>query len=283
MNGSLGRDKVWTPEIWGEIDKAVKAEVGQIRVAQKVFPSVQFSNGAVVPADILDFTTMTVQEGQTKPFIELSVEFTLTQSQVENEATLRTGRTLARLSAKAVALAEDTIFFQGKGAALAGVRVVNRDSAEDGLLGKAGAPVVVDPKAKGYPESIFGAVAGGISTLIGNAQPGPYGLFLESSVYADTYAPLPTTLVTTADRIIPLVPGGFHATGTLLVPKAGGAGIKTGLLVSLGGEPTTIYVGVDAITAFTQADTVGNFRFRVFERVQFVARDPRAFVKFEFR
>jgi hypothetical protein len=55
------------------------------------------------------------------------------------------------------------------------------------------------------------------------------------------------------------------------------------LLVSLGGEPTTIYVAQDAITAYTQEDGEGNYRFRVFERVQFVARDKAAFVNMKFQ
>jgi hypothetical protein len=44
MPNNNGRDKLWTPEIWAEIDKAVTAEVGQIRLAQKVFPSMPFPN-----------------------------------------------------------------------------------------------------------------------------------------------------------------------------------------------------------------------------------------------
>lgn len=284
MSDNLGRDKIWTPDVWAEIDKAVKAEVGQIRVAQKVFPSTQLPGGAVVPSDTLDLNNMTIEEGQTKPFIELSVEFTLKQSQVDSEATLRTGRTLARMAAKSLALAEDTIIFRGKSANIAGVRTVNVNSSGDGLLGIADETIVIDPKVKEYPQIIFKHLSEGISKLIDKGQPGPYALILESSVYADTYSPLTTTLVTTADRISPLMSGGYYATGTLLVaPQAGGAPIKSGLLVSLGGEPTTMYLGADATTAFTQADTQGAFRFRVFERIQVVARDPRALVKLEIR
>jgi hypothetical protein len=44
MNGNLGRDKVWTPEIWADIDKAVTAEVRQVRAAQKVFPTLSVPN-----------------------------------------------------------------------------------------------------------------------------------------------------------------------------------------------------------------------------------------------
>jgi len=282
MTNNLGRDQVWTPEIWGEIDKAVQAEVGRIRVAQKVFPSPPMPNALSVPADLFDPATMTIAEGQTKPFIEISVEFALTSSQIENESMLRTARTLARLAAKIVALAEDLLLFQGARAPLPdGVQVINRESAGGGLLGVATAntPIMVPPLAtegvEAFGEATFRAVTQGIAGLIKEAQPEPHALFLETIPYADTYAPLPTTLVTTADRLIPLLKGGFHGTGTLPA--------NTGLLVSLAGEPTTLYVAQDAITAYTQEDRGGNYRFRVFERVQFVARDPRAFIELEFR
>lgn len=286
MNNNLGRDKLWTDAVWQEIDKAVLAEVGRIRVAQKVFPSTPMPNASYVPADIFDPKTMSIAEGQTKPFIEISVEFPLTQTQVDNEATLKTARTLARLSSKSLALAEDLLFFQGAKAELPPeVRVVNRNSNDGGLLGVAKTKVIdvkpIDPKKPGvygpgvYGENTFKAVSDGISELTKAAQPGPYALILESAIYADTFSPLPTTLVTTADRITPLVTGGFYGTGTL--PPS------TGLLISLGGEPTTTHVGQEAITAYTQEDQDGNARFRVFERVQIIARDPRAFIKLEFK
>jgi uncharacterized linocin/CFP29 family protein len=279
MNNNLGRDKVWNDATWQDIDKAVLGEVGRIRVAQKVFPSTPMSGASYVPADIFDPTTMSIAEGQTSPFIEISVEFPLTQTQVENEATLKTSRTLARLATKSLALAEDLLFFQGNGATLPPeVKAVNRNSANGGLLGAAKNVISVDPldgRPGVYGENTFKAVSQGISTLTGIAQPGPYALILESGIYADTYAPLPTTLVTTADRIMPLVTGGFYGTGTLPA--------KTGLLVSLGGEPTTVYLGQDAVTAYTQEDQDGNARFRVFERVQIIARDARAFVRLAFK
>jgi uncharacterized linocin/CFP29 family protein len=281
MANKHGRDEVWSPDIWAEIDKAVLAEVGRIRVLQKVFPTSQNSNGQYVPKDVFDPRTMTIAEGQTKPYLEISLEFELTQGQVDNEATLRTGKTLARLATKSVALAEDLLFIQGRTAPLpTGIKVANKDAAEDGLLGANGiTSIPVEPpnpeKPGVYGENTFKAVVKGISELTQEAQPGPYALILESSVYADTYAPLPTTLTTTADRLMPLLPGGFYGTGTL--PPA------TGLLVSLGGEPTSLYVGQDAITGYTQQDGDGQSRFRVYERVQITARDPRAFVKLEFK
>ena len=55
-----------------------------------------------------------------------------------------------------------------------------------------------------------------------------------------------------------------------------------GILVSLGGEPTKIILGTDATTAFTSTDAQGNYHFRVFERIQMVVQDGRAFQTLEF-
>ena len=49
MSGNLGRDKVWNDQIWSEIDKAVREEIGRIRVAQKVFPCAILYNVQAVP------------------------------------------------------------------------------------------------------------------------------------------------------------------------------------------------------------------------------------------
>ena len=71
-----------------------------------------------------------------------------------------------------------------------------------------------------------------------------------------------------------MVEGRFYGTGTLPALR--------GLLVSLGGDPTTVSVAQDAITAYTQEDQQGNYRFRVFERVQIVAREPEACLPIHF-
>jgi hypothetical protein len=55
-----------------------------------------------------------------------------------------------------------------------------------------------------------------------------------------------------------------------------------GLLVSVGGEPANIILGTDAMTAFTNINEQGNYHFRVFERIQMVVRDGRAFQTLNF-
>ncbi|MBS1693785.1 MAG: encapsulin [Actinobacteria bacterium] len=285
----LGRETLWAAAestAWAEIDKAVQAEVARIRVAEMVFPTVQMANAANVPLDQFNPQTMTIDEGQTRPFVEISLAFAMAKSQVDNEATLRIGRTLSLLAAKTVAQCEDEVFFQGTQAPSfinnpfpGFLTFTNINSTGNGLLGLVNAAQVIDvnrPRAAaGYGSATFDAVAQGIAQLISVGQPGPFALFLHTAVYADTFQTVAANQTTTAERIVPLVTNGFHGTGSL--PAA------TGLLLSLGGEPTTIYLAQDAVTAFTQEDPGGAYRFRVFERVQIVNRDPRALVRLNFQ
>ncbi|MET0223198.1 MAG: encapsulin, partial [Terrimicrobium sp.] len=118
MNGSLGRDRVWNDHIWNEIDKAVREEVGRVRVAQKVFPSTVVNNvlpvsmnravpfgGKAPPDDPVDDVF--------QPFFEISTEFVLTQAQVDGEENTHLAASLARLAASTVASTEDAILFLG--------------------------------------------------------------------------------------------------------------------------------------------------------------------------
>jgi uncharacterized linocin/CFP29 family protein len=289
MNGTLGRDKIWNEQIWGDIDNAVRDEVGRIRVAQKVFPCTILTTGQPVPAEEVKVVleALSIEEGITKPLVEISVEFSLTHSQVDSEERLHTGRTLARMAAKTLAVKEDSLLFLGdeksknhlakiasnQMASNRSIKLMNAQFLKTGFLGEAAHTVEVEGWL-GHPEKIFGSVAEGISKLMSESEPGPYALFLPLERYAETFLPLQSSLVTTADRLIPLVARGFYGTGSLPGSEA--------LLASLGGEPTTIYIGTDAITAFTQTYPDGSYRFRVFERIQYVARRKGTFVKLEF-
>jgi uncharacterized linocin/CFP29 family protein len=274
----LGRDKIqqWNEAIWGEIDRAVLEEVGRLRVAQKVFASMHLPDKQYVPVDELDATGMSILEGQTLPFADISAEFTLADTQVGDEVNLRNGRTLARAAAKSIALAEDKLFLQGRRAAIEKrLTVGNLQSTGEGVLAKARHRHVVPlEKDRSPSEIIFKAVTAGIAELVHHGHPGPYALILDTTIFAEVNAPLQATLTTASERLSPLLTGGLY--GTPALPEG------QGLLVSLGGEPAVIYVGTDAATAFTQRDTQGHYHFRVFERVQMVVRDNTAFVEVTF-
>jgi uncharacterized linocin/CFP29 family protein len=284
----------WDEAVWKEINDAVVAEMGKVRTAQKVFPTMLYdTNPTEIPNEVINFTDLSIKEGQTKQFVEIYQEFPLTATQVTKEAMNKTCKTLARMAAKAIALAEDAVIFQGQKAILpANVKADSVDSANDGLLGEANpkdadnddsnkvsVPIEVkfqtNPKQGVlYGENTFAAVAEGIARLTAKAQAPKFALFLPVKAYADTFVPpSDASLVTTAERIKPLVEGGFMETVTL--PQ------DSGLLVALAGDPTSLYVGREASTEFVRKDGSKYF-FRVVERIQFVARDPRAFVLLKF-
>jgi len=273
----------WPDSVWTEINETVVKEVAKVRIAQKVFPTTVCDNDPTeVINDIIVFPALTIKEGSTKPFVELYREFPLTSAQVNKEAQSKACKTLARMAAKELALAEDTVIFQGKNGNLPdNVMHERRDSAADGFLGEAAAETIsikkLDPKARPgltYGEGTFAAVTDGIARLTAKGQAPNFALILPVAVFADTFVPpSPASLVTTAERLRPLVEGGFYGTGTL--PK------DRGLLVALGGEPTSLYVGREAVTEFVRKEGA-NYVFRVVERAQFVARDPRAFVLLKF-
>ena len=294
----------WDPAVWEGINAAIVAEVRKIRVAQKVFPTTVFlTSSTEVPDDVIKFPDFSIEEARKKSFVEISQEFSLTATQVAREPTLNTAKTLARVAAKAVALAEDKLLFQGKDAALGTVTASGKDSLGTGLLGvaspgdasdadafKVSAPIDVRQRSGQPPiwgDNLFSAVAKGISNLTANKGQTPrYALILPLDAHTDTFVPLSNaTLVTTAQGIRPLVEGGFHGTGALpaMIPRteasAGAPG--KGLLVALGGDPTVLYVGREAEAEYVKKDGA-KYIFRVVERVQFVARDPRAFVLLNF-
>jgi uncharacterized linocin/CFP29 family protein len=281
-NNNLKRNEVgsWKEDIWVQIDKSVHDEVKRIRVAAPVFIPRPMPNEISVSGDVVDINTMTLDEN-TLPFIEISQSFSLTDTQIEKEGGLGTAVILARMAAKSVAMAEEIILFGGQDSPVPlppGINIQRRESARQGLLGLAAqARQVVRPADN--PPGIFGeanfdAVSDGINDLVAQGQPGPYALFLSPPRYADSHRSLTPTLVTAADRMKPLLPGGFHATVGLPANR--------GLLVSLGGEATSLVVSQDTITGFTHKD-INLSHFRVFERIQFVVRDPRALLRLEFQ
>jgi uncharacterized linocin/CFP29 family protein len=237
---------------------------------------------------------LSVDETATTPLVEILADFKLTAQQVDREEELMTAVTLATRAANLLAQAEDVLIFQGQAAAVEGpqqhplfkdgkVRLLS-GNAGTGLLG--GLPDIqtvqvepIDDDPLRFGERTFEEVAEAYSRLqsgegLEQAHYGPYALVLHHEPYADTYAPLATTLIMPADRIKPLVTAGFYGTGT--VPPL------TGLLVSLGGNTMDLVVGMDVTTSFLQEDPDGRYRLRVWERFALRRKDSSAIIKLEF-
>ena len=73
----------WPEAVLTEINEAVVVEMGKVRTAQKVFPTTAFdTNPTEIPNDVINFTDLSIKEGQTKQFVEIYHEFPLTATQV---------------------------------------------------------------------------------------------------------------------------------------------------------------------------------------------------------
>jgi hypothetical protein len=289
MNGTSTGSTYWDPAT-SSVATTLKNAAGAVRIAQNIFYADTSMLGTTsVPADVFNPKTMTITEGETKPFIEISSEFRLTNGQA-SDTSGGTGITLATFAARSLALVEDLLFFQGSGIDLPNTVKVEAglDSAGNGLLGLVKSVVVVKrgdaQTLAGSGLGILAAVLEGVSVLNRpeNLQPPKYALILDNHAYAATGGSaingIPTMTVLTS--LSAMLTDQIYETGAL--PP------YTGLLVSIGGDigqaggPTTIYVGSDVTAELTTREQSGQFLYRVFERVQIVARDPRAFVKLDF-
>jgi uncharacterized linocin/CFP29 family protein len=280
MSTTTNRAGFWNDQVWAAIDAAVKTSVGAIRVAQKVFPTTQLAGVTSVPADVFNPERMSIEEGKTRSYVEFAVDFSLTNGQVNADANGTTATTLATLAARSLALAEDIIILRGTDVRLpANVQIESgKDAAEKGILDLVRTdPIVVKPPDPGTPTNsggeILAAITKGISQLTKDVQAPPYALIEDTEAFAATWgsvingAPAYTVLT-------PLLTGGIY--GTDAMPR------HTVLLVALGGGPTNIYFDTDPMTEPTTREARGKYSFRTFERIQFVARDHRAFVKLDF-
>jgi hypothetical protein len=264
--------------VWQAVDTGVNNTVQAIRVMQTVIPATQLMGVTSVPADHFNARTMSIAEGLTRPYVELAVEFPLTNGQVQDQ-TGATMITLAKFAAKPLALAEDLAFLQGKNAPFPPtVRIESgEDSLGSGILGLVSETIVVHHPDPGVPTNsgggILAAISEGIALLTREQQAPPYALIEDTNAFAATWGSVingaPTYTV-----LNQILTGGICGTGAMPA--------NTGLLIALGGDPTAIYVDTDPETEPTHQDGSGRYFFRTFERVQYVARDPRAFVRLDF-
>ncbi len=269
-----GRDELWDSATWADLDKAVLEEVKRSRVARKVFHTedVSSTNGPppswVSTAQIGNPPGRTdvrfIPEAPAEPFVEIAVPFWLTPAQVDAESTQHTARALARDAARQLATAEDNIIFHGNfWTPPAGTIVTNGPPAR--WLADPFAAVGI-AAAGGRAQNLLNAVTIASTNMTGAGWPDPYALILGTGLYEDSLSPLlPNSAETPADRLERRLQ--HHLISAALPPRSG-------LLVSLAGDPTTIYTAHEASTAFTGETGDGaHCRFRVFERFQYATRD----------
>ena len=134
---------------------------------------------------------------------------------MDDEFTLHFGQRRAIQIAKSVVLAEDVALLRGSTGALGGdVQARSRAAAGRGLLWEASSNYMVNGFGVDRNQ-LFTDFVICIATLNDLGQPGPYALILESGAFANTYKIVAPTTNPVADRIGPLVTGGFYLSGAL--------------------------------------------------------------------
>jgi len=280
MSITTSRTGFWNDQVWAAIDTAVTGTNGAIRVAQNVFKTIRLAGVTSVPHDVFDPVKARIEEGQTRPYVELAVEFSLTNGQVNDDPNGTTITALASSVVGSLAFAEDIVILKGTHAALPPNAYIEsgKGGGEKGILDLVTTdPIVVNPPDIGVPTNsgheIFAAIAAGRAQLMNSQQQPPFALIEDTYAYAATTgsllngAPLTNTLND-------LLKGGIYLSDAM--PP------HSGLLAATGGDPTTIYYDSDPVTEPTTREAKGRFLFRIFKRIQFVARDRRAFVKLDF-
>ncbi len=268
-----------TGPVWANIDQGVNNTLSNIRVVQTVISGTPLS-GMSVPQETVDFKKLSIEEGLTLPYVEIAVGFSLSNGQVQDPSGATAVR-LAKLAAKDLALAEDLLFLQGDAGRKLFPTTVRIESGQkflgEGLLGQVKSkPIQVRgggraPSDSG--ESILAAVVEGLARLSAT-QSGPYYLIADLNSFIATCG-MTINGIPTSQVVTPALLGGSICSSAAMPAN-------TALLIATGGDPTTIYVDTDPITEPTQQEEVGRYAFRTYERVQYVASDPRAFVTLDF-
>ncbi len=336
----------WTEEHWQQIDMAVHDECKRTKVAAKYLPIHPAPGAKTVPSDTVLLgqqidrrgePKLTIDETATTPILELEVQFRLTQQQLMEE-NLSSAITLATRAANLLAQGVDIAIHQGQpGIVGPNAAPLFADGRVTVVSGQATTGLLQAPEFSGststiqtipvstttgtnvtpprWGENIFGAVSLAYSRLqsgqdLAQAHYGPYVCILNFQPYADSYAPLPTTLIIPADRIKPLVTEMSHGMMTMSdgmmkkhtedthtygrdmsymyaqhhYPRYYGTGTIPaiqGLFLSLGGNTMDLVIGQDATTEYVRQD--GNFYcLRVFERFALRLKDPTSVIRLEF-
>ena len=176
-----GREKLaWSQDVWNRIDKSVHDETKRIKIASRFLPIYgPMTDALTVPSDAVNMRNqkpvfpLSINEADTRPLIEIFVEFTLTPQQIQREPELMTAHTLSIRVANYLSQGEDLLIFQGdeglKDPLFADGNVQHRSGpAGTGLLNAAlrtieVPPLPEDPDRPGlrWGENTFEAVAEG--------------------------------------------------------------------------------------------------------------------------
>jgi uncharacterized linocin/CFP29 family protein len=287
----------WTDEQWARVNKAIQEEASRARVAATFLPllgplpgDTDFVREEVIPRDAI-----TIQDRRVIQLATLQVKVRVRGAQMADPE-MTSVLSLFRRAANVLARLEDAVVFRG----------LVPDRAHPGQFAP---PMNVGPPPPRRIWEITGGqvshglwrnplplqaqqvniqlqqpdrdarLVGGIAEAIGRLEErghfGPFAVVLDQAMFLVAQSPT-DALVLPQDRILPFLGGGpLLRSSTLDVAP----GLRSGVVVALGGEPVELVIATDLCVQFLQVTDEPNFVFRVCEKMALRIKEPDAIIR----
>jgi uncharacterized linocin/CFP29 family protein len=293
----------WTDEQWARVNKVVQEEASRARMAATFLPLV-----GPLPADTDFVREGLIQNQPTPPHIGIQDKSVIQLATLQVKVPVRGAQmadpemtsvlALFRRAANVLARLEDTVVFRGlvPDPALpnrfappidvgpppphrvweitGGER--SRGLWTDPLVSPLAPQVIIRwLPAFGRDTRLVRGIAQAIGLLEAQGQFGPFAVVLDQALFLVAQTPT-EALVLPQDRILPFLGGGpLLRSSTLNVAR----GVRSGVLVALGGEPVELVIATDVCVQFLQVTAEPNFVFRVCEKMALRIKEPEAIVR----
>jgi uncharacterized linocin/CFP29 family protein len=293
----------WTDEQWARVNKVVQEEASRARMAATFLPLV-----GPLPADTDFVREGLIQNQPTPPHIGIQDKSVIQLATLQVKVPVRGAQmadpemtsvlALFRRAANVLARLEDTVVFRGlvPDPALPNrfappidvgppppqrVWEITGGERSRGLWTNPLLPPPspqVDIAARPFAHAdtrLVRGIAQAIGLLEAQGQFGPFAVVLDQALFLVAQTPT-AALVLPQDRILPFLGGGpLLRSSTLNVAR----GVRSGVVVALGGEPVELVIATDVCVQFLQVTAEPNFVFRVCEKMALRIKEPEAIVR----
>ncbi|MET4231983.1 putative linocin/CFP29 family protein [Bradyrhizobium sp. LA6.10] len=289
----------WTDEQWARVNKVVQEEASRVRIAATFLPLL-----GPLPGDT-DFVREEVVQVAPRPLriqdrdviqlATLQVRVSVRGAQMADPE-MTSVLALFRRAANVLARLEDAVVFRGlvPDPAFLGqdrfappINVGPRQrlweitggGVSRGLWTNSAAvqaqQVNIQLQQPDRDARLVAGIADAIGRLEERGQFGPFAVVLDQQMFLVAQSPT-EALVLPQDRILPFLGGGpLLRSSTLDVAP----GLRSGVVVALGGEPVELVIATDLCVQFLQVTAEPNFVFRVCEKMALRIKEPDAIIR----
>jgi uncharacterized linocin/CFP29 family protein len=289
----------WTDEQWARVNKAVQEEASRARIAATFIPLLGPLPGDTdfVREELIQFVPPPAPplRIQNRPVIQLATLQVKVQVRGAQMADPEMSSVLAlfRRAANVLARLEDAVVFRGlaptlmAGSFVPPINVGPPQTVWEITGGQVSRGLWTNPvppaqrvnipwlPPAGRDTRLVGGIARAIGRLEAQGHFGPFAVVLDQELFLVAQTPT-AALVLPQDRILPFLGGGpLLRSSTLDVAP----GVRSGVVVALGGEPVELIIATDVCVQFLQITADPHFVFRVCEKMALRIKEPDAIIR----